>query len=1080
MADTLEPRVKEILRSYVSELKSLPNEAAKRSRFSALIAELFPGSIAINEYSRGVEKLIRISRVSGEKRGRADAYYGNAIIEFEKSLAATLAEAEGQLKEYVAGTWQKDKARRPILAIASDGINWRIYRPTLIAGEEPAPETVLLDELREFKVSEDSLGAFWLWLTSFLFRPQQIEPTAERFQLDFGTWSPLYRDGMAALKRAWAKVSGESEAKLAFETWQRYLTVTYGRLTEDTTEKRDIETGEGISDLENLFLRHTYLASIARLLIWAALSKGKGEGNLREVANSVFSGRYFQSKRLANLVDDDFFHWIRNSAAEKILAPAWERILSHLTEYDLFQVREDVLKGVYQQLIDPQDRHDLGEYYTPDWLCERIVKELLPKHGFKAVLDPSCGSGSFLRAAITHFSQRNTDVKDSDKLRLILGSVQGIDIHPVAVTISRATYVLALGKLVNSARKPIQIPVFLADSLFLPREVEESLIEKLSGVEITFGGRKNQKYMVVPDMLIQSPELFDDAIAACTGIAEEHAKAAKDSRKTMEKHLLRVVPDLSKLLEYEKILDALWTFTEGLAELIREKKDSIWSFIIRNSYRPAMLRGRFDFIIGNPPWLSYRFISDPEYQQEVKRRAVEIYKIAPKSQKLMTQMELATVFLAHSMATFANSDGRLAFVMPRAVLNADQHQNLIQREYASAAKMKLTGYWDLWDVEPLFNVPACVLFAQRDLRIGSPKDRLPVLEWRGRLPGRDVRWDIASKHLTNEEKVGRVIYLGTRAALSTAPGATSKSKPSKYMKAFRQGATIVPRSFYFVHVSDLESKVDPEAVYWAETEPEQAAQAKKPYKDVKMSGLVEGRFIFTTAVSRHLVPYSLLTPVTVALPIESINGSLKVVNANLLRKEGYREFGKWMKTAEDLWHQKRGEKADKQSVYERLDYQGELTTQSLSHHHLVLYNHSGTNVAAAYFNRHNQVAPFIVDVKLYYAAFATRQEADYVVAVFNSETVNVAIKPFQSTGLMGERDIHKKLLELPIPLFDHNNPKHLRLSELGANAREVAVKAIKSGEFPVEASIARQRAFIRTLLESELEEIDRLVNALLG
>jgi hypothetical protein len=187
-----------------------------------------------------------------------------------------------------------------------------------------------------------------------------------------------------------------------------------------------------------------------------------------------------------------------------------------------------------------------------------------------------------------------------------------------------------------------------------------------------------------------------------------------------------------------------------------------------------------------------------------------------------------------------------------------------------------------------------------------------------------------------------------------------------------------------------------------------------------------------------------------------------------------------MKTAEDLWHQKRGEKADKQSVYERLDDQGELTTQSLSHHHLVLYNHSGTNVAAAYFNRHNQVAPFIVDVKLYYAAFATRQEADYVVAVFNSETVNVAIKPFQSTGLMGERDIHKKLLELPIPLFDHNNPKHLRLSELGANAREVAVKAIKSGEFPVEASIARQRAFIRTLLESELEEIDRLVNALLG
>jgi type I restriction-modification system DNA methylase subunit len=163
------------------------------------------------------------------------------------------------------------------------------------------------------------------------------------------------------------------------------------------------------------------------------------------VAKDVFSGRYFQSKRLANLVDDDFFHWLRNAEAEEILAPTWERILSHLTEYDLSQVSEDVLKGVYQQLIDPKDRHDLGEYYTPDWLCERMVAELLPKHGYKAVLDPSCGSGSFLRATVTHFLQHNPEGTDNERLKSILGHVQGIDIHPVAVTIARATYVLALG-----------------------------------------------------------------------------------------------------------------------------------------------------------------------------------------------------------------------------------------------------------------------------------------------------------------------------------------------------------------------------------------------------------------------------------------------------------------------------------------------------------------------------------------------------------------------------------------------------------------------------------------------------------
>jgi hypothetical protein len=1079
MAETLEQRTKETLRSYLREVKSLPNESAKRQRFAALIAELFPGTNAITEYARGVEKLIRITRAGGEKRGRADAYYGNVIIEFEKSLSASLGEAEGQLREYVAGAWQEDKGSpRPLIAIASDGVNWNIYRPVLLAGAMPTPETVTLELLRPFKLAEDSLSAFWLWLTSILFRPQQVEPTAERFQLDFGTWSPLYREGMAALKRAWTKVNAEPESTLAFETWQRYLTVTYGRLAETATVQKDPETGQEISELESLFLRHTYLASIARLLIWASLSQGKGDDDLRRVAKDVLTGRYFESKRLANLVDDDFFHWLRNPDAEKTLAATWERILSHLTEYDLSRVREDVLKGVYQQLIDPKDRHDLGEYYTPDWLCERMVAELLPAHGCKSVLDPSCGSGSFLRAAVTHFLKQNTDGTDNERLRLILRNVQGIDIHPVAVTISRATYVLALGKLVNAARKPIQIPVYLADSLFLPREVEASLIEKISGVEISYGARKDRKTVVMPDMLIHMPEMFDDAIAACTAIAEEHARTGKDTRKTMENHLTRAVPELAKVLEYEAVLDALWSFTEGLGELIRDRKNSIWSFIIRNSYRPAMLKGQFDFIIGNPPWLSYRYISDPEYQDEIKRRAVERYKIAPKSQKLFTQMELGTVFLAHTMATFANANARLGFVLPRAVLSADQHQNLIQRKYSSDAKLRLTGYWDLFKVIPLFKVPACVLFAKRDNSPGSPKDKLPALEWRGNLPEKDIPWNIARGHLTSESKESQVVYLGSRAAFSTSSGASSQSKPSKYQSAFKQGATIVPRSFYFVRFTDLPEKLDPNGAYWAETDPEQALQAKKPYDDVHISGLIEAPFVYATVIARHVLPYVHLDPAPIVLPVIANSGLLSVLSLGQLMRDGYREVGKWMSEAERLWVEKRGDKANRQTAFEWLDYQGKLTAQHLAQRHLVLYNAAGTNISAAYFDRRSCTLPFVVDHTVYWAAFSNETEAHYVVSVLNAETTNLAIKPFQSRGLLGERHVHKKLLELPIPTFDHNDDVHLKIAELGAKARDQSASAMRSGEFPTDTSLARQRAFVRKNVESTMHEIEKLVQEL--
>ncbi len=653
-------------------------------------------------------------------------------------------------------------------------------------------------------------------------------------------------------------------------------------------------------------------------------------------------------------------------------------------------------------------------------------------------------------------------------------NIQGIDIHPVAVTIARATYVLALGKLVSAARKPINIPIYMADSLFLPHEVEQNLIESISGVEITFGGKKDERRVVMPDMLIHSPELFDDAISACTAVAEEYAHSRKDTRKTLEKYLAINVPDLSHLLEYDKIVDALWTFTESLAELIREKKNSIWSFIIRNSFRPAMLKQQFDFIIGNPPWLSYRYISDPEYQREVKSRAVDRYQIAPKSQKLMTQMELATVFMAHSMATFANVHGRLAFVMPRGVLSADQHQNLILRKYSSAARFKLTGYWDLWDIVPLFNVPSCVLFAERNLLPGSPKEKLAVLEWSGKLPSRDVPWTTAKATLKSAEKEGRVIYLGSRAALSTAPGAASPTKPSKYQPAFKQGATILPRSFYFVRVNELDGPPDCKRQYWAETDPEQAAEAKKPYDDVHLSGMIEGRFIFQTALSRHLLPFAALCPAWVVLPIENGDGVLSVLESDKLTKDGYREFGKWMEKVEKIWTNKRGEKASNETVYGWLDYQGKLTAQNLHHRHLVLYNAGGTNVSAAYFDRH-QHPRFVVEHKLYWAAFSNPREAHYVAAVLNSQTANERIKPFQSTGLMGERDIEKKLLDLPIPTFDHEDTNHNKLAELGIAAWEKAGRIVRSADFPAGASTARQRGLIRSNLESELRQIDKLV-----
>ena len=963
--------------------------------------------------------------------------------------------------------WAKEGISRPLIAIAADGLVWRTYRPLLTGKGKPKAENVTLETIRELTLSEATLGEFWLWITSLLFRPGQLQPTVERFRQDFGATSPAFKYSLDALTEAWRAVRGHKEPGLAFKTWQRYLAVTYGSLPASPA------AGErAASELEVLFLKHTYLASVARLLIWASFSRGKTTTDLRTVADEVLSGQYFQALKLANLVEDDFFQWVRRPKAESLLAPIWERILDQMLTYDLAHLGEDVLKGVYQELVDPADRHELGEFYTPDWLCDRIITELLPAKGIVSVLDPTCGSGSFLRAVIAHLRAASDSGSDAERLQELLDHVVGIDIHPVAVTISRATYVLALGSLVRAAKRPIYVPVYLADSLFLPTEVRQADLEKGGGLgyEVRFGNRK----IVMPNTLVESADLFDRTIAACAKVAMDHAASKTENSKSLEAYLAKDVQGFVVHPQRIELLDALWRFTDELADLIRNKENSIWAFIVRNGYRPAMLRGRFDVIVGNPPWLAYRFIADPEYQQEVKKRAIDDYRIAPTQQRLITQMELATVFLVHSLATFGRHEARLGFVMPRSILTGDQHANLRARSYN--APLRITGYWDLRHVRPLFNVPACVLFARRDPSKGGIADTLPVVDWSGQLSARDLSWTAAEPSLSRTNAESRVIFIGDRSAFSTGIGQSKPTASSPYAAAFRQGATIVPRSFYFVRIPSLAGKPEPDAVYWSETDPEQAKDAKKPYKKVRLAGEVEGRFIYVTALSRHVLPFWVLPPDTVVLPIEEHATNFSLLTTDQLNSSGNRAFAKWMETAEKTWKKLRGQKADKQSLYQRLDYHKELTSQDPSKRHLVVYNHSGTNIAAAYIDRKTFLLPFVVDVKLYWTSCETRSEAEYLTAILNSQVVNAAIKPFQSMGLMGERDIHKKALDLPIPRYK-DEARHRDLAALGAKARAQAAQAVTAAAFP--SSLAQRRGWLREQLAELLADIDKIVKSLL-
>lgn len=517
---------------------------------------------------------------------------------------------------------------------------------------------------------------------------------------------------------------------------------------------------------------------------------------------------------------------------------------------------------------------------------------------------------------------------------------------------------------------------------------------------------------------------------------------------------------------------AVFGLAKELAERIRRKEDSIWAFVLRNSYRPALLRSKFDVVVGNPPWLSYRYISDPQYQEEIKNLAVTRYGVAPKKQKLMTHMELATLFLVHVTHTYLKPGGVLGFVMPRSIFNADQHEKI--RTETFRAECDLIEYWDLEKVSPLFNVPTCVAFATK----GSTKKykRYNARFYSGKLRRSDVPWSVAKNALESESGYIYTSWLGSRNALTRRRlKAVPTGETPYYLNRFFQGATIVPRNFYFVEPTQTSwEHLD---VVPVRTDPEQQKEAKQPWKPLTIEGRIERELLYRTALSKHLLPF-LVVPDTplITLPVLVQDDRYEVLDSASLLREGYRDGARWFKEAENLWVQYRAAKANSMLFTDRLDYQKGLTRQNPESRWTVLYNASGTNVSAAAIDVFEQ--RFIVDHKLYYFSASIKEEAFYLSGILNTTILNDIIKPFQSAGQMGQRDIHTVPLELPVPPFDPENGMHRTIAELAEMAASNVRTAYESGK--IEGSLARQRGLARDAARVEIDALNKAVAQLLS
>jgi len=120
-------------------------------------------------------------------------------------------------------------------------------------------------------------------------------------------------------------------------------------------------------------------------------------------------------------------------------------VLDELGEYDFGKITKDILGRAYEQHITREERKQLGQFYTPDFVVNYILDNTLdvvlkekPVQKIK-ILDPACGSGGFLMKAYDRLRTKYEQDGWADEVihnEILKNNLYGIDINPFATQLT--------------------------------------------------------------------------------------------------------------------------------------------------------------------------------------------------------------------------------------------------------------------------------------------------------------------------------------------------------------------------------------------------------------------------------------------------------------------------------------------------------------------------------------------------------------------------------------------------------------------------------------------------------------------
>jgi len=1010
-------------------------------------------------------------------RAKMDAVYGYLIIEYKvPGKLATKSgqrEAKKQLERYLSEEAlnhrpQEEAFLEKAIGVSIDGqmIMFARYTrapkvittpvPILPAQRELFPEKsakIGFHFLGPYPITKDSLTNFLIFVRAAARRPLTAKDLSDVFGPEHDVARQAVSEIYSAVMRA-QRLSAPSRIKAFFTEWDRIFGVVYGQELEKA-EKAAEETASlyqmpgGVRLKQLLFAIHTYYAFLMKIIAVELLAMQRestitsfvrdlgalDDDALKERLTRLEDGTDFIDKGIVNFLEADFFRWYLDGW-NRSLANTFRTIVRALSVFEpATPILEpdwtrDLLKKLYEMIVPKKLRHDLGEFYTPDWLAGYLIdRSGYPGDPNTRFLDPACGSGTFLVEAIHRVIHTNRSRKKIDWGNvgsLILNNIVGFDLNPLAVLAARTNYLIAFAPFIPFVR-PISIPVYLCDSVLAPTRASRE--DEFDFGAVTFSTTKGD--FLFPSVMQDKEKIDQFASLIETGLK------GQQNPESFSTLLMKRLP----LSEGDGRL--LVRVYSRIKELEEQGENGIWARYIKNAFAPVYL-GRFDYVIGNPPWIRWGYLSD-----DYRKRTLDLWQryglfsLKGHAARLGGgEKDFSMLFTNASSDNYLKENGKLAFLITHEVFKSKGAGEGFRQFELKEKKIPLRVLLmeDMVDLKPFQAANKTSLFV---LEKGKPTSYpIPVVIW-NRVPGTgsiSPDWTLAEVLSRTERNAVQAIPVDPSKISSSWQTASAASlKGSEKIKGgnaykARLGARVEPYGVFWLRIKE----VRPDGLLVVEN------MIERGKRDIpSTSTAIEKDLVYPAVSGGDIVPFG-------------VKGNVYVlISQDPAKRLPYPES--WMTTHVPLTYAylrkfkdillSRGSKVVRELAQETEFYAmygiGEYTFEK----YRVVWKRMASKMVAVVLSRLRTPFGLKTAISTDTTSFFSvddENEAHYLCGILNSDVVNEYIRSFSSPGRgFGAPSV---MNQLAIPQFNGNNRIHIKIAELSHKAHNLVTQKKEIGK----------------------------------